>query len=147
MKLAFSFDASDGSMLVGDRRLGAGQSRRAVERLMAPQVKGRRDFGNGYAWLDLEGLSFGGQPAWLSLCFHRGRLSAANWSVGLPGAPEGWPTREAIDEEIAFVRSVLAQKIGFASRDGSMTFPWGEVWSLFDPKGDLAASGLRYRRV
>jgi hypothetical protein len=146
MPLAFSIDRDDGAMLVGDHRLSAGQSRRDVERLLAAQVKGGRDFGNGYAWLDLEGLSFGGQPAWLSLCFHHGRLSEASWSVALPGAPEGWPTREAIDEEVEFVRAVLAQEIGFAPSGDSMTFPWGEVWSLFDPKGDLAANGLRYGR-
>ena len=146
MPLAFTIDRQDGALLVGDRRLTGGQRRREIERALGAHVMGGRDFGNGYAWLDLEGLAFGGHPAWLSLCFLHGRLSEASWSVALPEAPDGWPTREAIDAEIAFVRTVLANEIGFASPDGSMTFPWGEVWSQFDPKGDLAANGIRYRR-
>ena len=146
MPLAFTIDAQDGALLLGNRRLVAGQRRRDIERGLGAHVKGGRDFGNGYAWLDLEGLTFAGHPAWLSLCFLHGSLTEASWSVSLPGAPEGWPTREAIDAEIEFVRAVLAHEIGFAGdAHGCMTFPWGEVWSLFDPKGDLAANGLRYR--
>ena len=145
MAVIFSIDPGDGSMRVGDRRIGAGHSRREVERALGAHVMGGRDFGNNYAWLDLEGLAFGGHPAWLSLCFHNGRLSEASWSVALPEAPDGWPTREAIDAEVAFVRAVLTQEIGFAGdAHGCMTLPWGEVWSYFDPKGDLAAHGLRY---
>jgi hypothetical protein len=145
MAVIFSIDPGDGSMRVGDRRIGAGHSRRDVERALGAHVMGGRDFGNGYAWLDLEGLSFGGHPAWLSLCFHHGRLSEASWSVAMPGEPDGWPSSEAIDAEIAFVRAELARQVGFTSSDGTMTCKWGEVWSQFDPRGGIAAHGLRYR--
>ncbi len=67
----------------------------------------------------------------------------ASWSVQLPNAPMdgGWPTREAIDAEVSFVRDVLANEMSL--RTG--VTPWGAVWSCFDPKGFLASNGLRYR--
>ena len=52
----------------------------------------------------------------------------------------GWPTRNEIDAEVAFVRRTLADDMGI--RIGP--FPWGEVWSSFDAKSFMAASGLRY---
>jgi hypothetical protein len=55
---------------------------------------------------------------------------------------DGWPTRAAIDAEIAFVRDVMAKEMGLKTRQQS----WGSVWSTFDPKGDLASNCLRYAR-
>ncbi len=64
----------------------------------------------------------------------------------LPNAPAegGWPTREAIDEEGAFVRRTLAKE-GLSLGDSATAFAWGEVWSGFGPKGFLAGNGVRYR--
>lgn len=142
----FSIAPQDGSMLVGDVRLGGGQSRSRVERAVSALVKGAVDHGNGYAWLYLGALSFAGYDAGLSLCFHQGRLSQASWSVSLPKAESeaGRPTREAIEEEIGFVRAALARDIGLPPGESGMRFDWGEVWSEFDPKGFLASNGLRY---
>jgi hypothetical protein len=133
-------------MLVGEVRLERGHRRSGVEALVSALVSGERDHGNGYAWLYLRGLSFAGCDAGLSLCFHHGRLSMASWSVTLPDAvlEGGWPTREAIDQEIAFVRAALAREIGYAPGERRMDFDWGEIWSEFDPKGFLASNGLRY---
>ena len=51
----------------------------------------------------------------------------------------GWPTRDAIDKEVAFVRDILA-------RGGLIRkFGWGEVWSGYDAKSFIASNGLRYR--
>jgi len=115
----------------------------SVEPQVASLLAGSRDNGNGYEWLDLHGLTFGGEEASLSLCFHDGRLSEASWSVQLAGAPiEGdWPTKKEIDSELAFVRTTLAKVMGIKA--GKM--PWGEVWCQFDARGDTASNGLRYR--
>jgi hypothetical protein len=53
----------------------------------------------------------------------------------------GWPTREAIDRELSFIRETLVRDMNIHT--GQM--PWGEVWSSFDAKGFMAANGLRYR--
>jgi hypothetical protein len=147
MTLAISIDPADGALHVGDGIvLTAFQRRRKVARLVAPWQFGERDFGNGYAWIDLDGFAFGGLPANLSLCFAFGRLEQASWGVRLPGddAADGWPSPEAIDAEIDFVRTELARQLGVTSIGEQMAFDWGVVWSLYDPKGGLPAHGLRY---
>lgn len=142
-------DPADGSLKLGDlATLSAGNDKGAIEAALALHVRGARDHGNGYAWLDLQGFLFGGHPCSLSLCFFQGRLAEASWSVSLPGAEQkgGWPTREAIEAEVKFVRSVLAEQLGRPLEQGHEGFPWGAVWSQFDAKGFSASNGLRYGR-
>lgn len=145
MAAELSIDRDTGSIRIGDVvLLESNQTKDLIEPKVATLLAGSRDHGNGYEWLDLRGLSFGGQPARLSLCFHDGRLEQASWGVRLTDAPMegGWPTREAIDSELSFVRETLARDMEIYP--GRM--PWGEVWSSFDAKGFMAANGLRYRR-
>lgn len=98
---------------------------------------------NGYEWLSFDGLSFANHPCALSICFNNGRLTEMHWGLKT-SAPEGWPTREAIEQEVAFVRSALKEIFSRPFSSGRETFPWGQVWSHFDPKGFLASSGVRY---
>lgn len=146
MGTQLTIDPQTGSLGVGGVRLQPRQSKAEVEPQVAPLLKGSRDHRNGYEWLYLGGLTFGGQPASVSLCFRDGRLEEAHWNVQLPDAPTegGWPTREGIDEEIAFVRGILAED-GLNIGDHPNKFSWGEAWSDFDEKGFLASNGLRYR--
>lgn len=144
MTAAFSIDPATGAVRIGDAGLlTPNQSKVAVEPGITRFLTRSRDLGNGYEWLTLGGLSFGGQPATLSLCFHNDRFEQASWSVQLPDAPMagGWPTREAIDAELSFVRKVLTKDMGLHVGKTA----WGEVWSHFDAKGFLAGNGLRYR--
>ena len=137
-------DPSSGTIRIGDAiRLESHETRASVESKVADLANGARDHGNGYAWLYLGGLTFGSQPAGMGLCFHDDRLEQIDWNVRLPDAPMegGWPTREAIDDELSFVRSVMVNEMGLTI--GQTT--WGEVWSAFDAKGFLASNGLRYR--
>lgn len=145
MPAAFSIDRKTGHIRIGDTvLLRAGDHRTTVEPQIIPWLDGSRDHGNGFAWLDLRGLTFGGQPAHLSLCFHGGLLEQASWSVRLPDAElqSGWPTCEVIETEIAFVHRTLASEMGIQAG----AFVWGEIWSRFDPKGFLADNGVRYHR-
>ena len=147
MTTPFSIDPHTGSICVGEGiRLEPHQRKASIRPQVVDWLVASQDHGNGYEWLHLDGLSFGGQPAALALCFNHGRLDQVSWSVLLPGAAvqEGWPTREAIDAEIAFVRETLGAS-GLMAPAKPSTFAWGEVWSDFDPKGDLASNGLRYR--
>ena len=141
-----TIDPQTGALSVGGLQLRPFQSESEIEPQTADLLERSRDHGNGYEWLYLGGLSFGGQPASLALCFREARLEQASWSVQIPDAPmqDGWPTREAIEEELTFVRSILAG-FGIKVGGGSKKLPWGEVWSSFDAKGFLASNGLRYR--
>lgn len=104
------------------------------------------DHKNGYEWFTYGGVSFGGEPCGFGLCFHEGRLTQLSFGVSLPGTKleGGWPTQEAIDEEIAFVRRELARQLDRPFRSGEERFPWGVAWSQFDPKGFQASAGVRY---
>ena len=57
---------------------------------------------------------------------------------------DGWPTRQAIEEELAFMRKALSAQLGIQLGKRDARFPWGRVWSTFDPKGFQASTGLRY---
>ncbi len=105
-----------------------------------------KEFGNGYEWLTLRELSFGGHPAALSICLRLGLFKEAQWGVQLPDMPTegGWPTRDGIDQEVGFVRSVLAEQIGFDPAAAEKAFPWGIVWSNFEARDFRASHGIRY---
>ena len=142
-----SIDPATGTICIGDTvRLIASQDKSSVQALASQWLGGSRDLQNGYEWLQLRGLSFGKQPAGISLCFHDGKLMSAHWGVSLPGAmlEEGWPTQQAINQEIKFVRKVLVAMFQTELTDGGLVFPWGTVWSRFDLKGFSASHGVRY---
>jgi hypothetical protein len=121
-------------------------SRGVVTKALSPFVRRERDMGTGYVWLDIDGLLFGDQRCAASLCFHDNRLRLVNWFVSLPGAEtEGsWPTRETIDNEIAFVRAVIQRQLNVDSHLGEAVFQWGKIWSRFDPIGFMADNSLLY---
>jgi hypothetical protein len=147
---AMIIDRRNGCIRLGEEvSLKPYQMRETIEPVVAAWLTGVRDHQNGYVWLNLRGLRFGGEEAGLSLCFHNGRFERAAWSVHLPGAPMegGWPTRAAIDAEIAFVRKELAAMFGSTKEADQVRFLWGEVSSLFDEKGFLASNEIRYRRL
>ena len=140
MEPAIFIDRATGAIRIGDLALLTPNAAKAsVEPQIAGLLAGSRDHGNGYEWLNLRGLTFGGEAASLSLCFRDGLLSEASWSVAL-GEEGGWPTKKAIDREVSFMRNALAKDMGI--KPGRL--PWGEVWCLFDARGDTASSGLRY---
>jgi hypothetical protein len=146
MPASFSIDRETGSIRIGDTVVfKPGEQKVKVESQVRDLVDGFQDHGNGFEWLTLHRLTFGGRPAHLSLCFHDNLLEQASWSVHLPDAETdgGWPTREAIDAEVAFVLRTLTDEMGIHAG----LFPWGEIWSSFDAKGFIAANGLRYRRA
>ena len=147
MRFELSFERSTGALLLGsDVRLGVAESRTQAANSLASLIHRIRDLKNDYVWIDLRGLSFGGQTCAASFCFMSDRLHGASWSVSLPGAEleGGWPTRKAIDEEIAFVRRTLKQQLGRDFEQGREIFPWGTVFSVFDEKGFQAHNGLRH---
>jgi hypothetical protein len=144
MSPALFIDRATGCVRIGSSVvLQAHQTKADVETQARNLVAGSQDHGNGYEWIRLRGLTFGGQPATLMLYFHNDMLKQIAWSVQLHGAPMegGWPTQEAIDNELTFVRETLDRDMSI--REGST--PWGEIWSHFDAKGFMAANGLSYR--
>ncbi len=147
MAFDLSIDRDTGTILIGtDISLGPGVGRDIAAMALAPLIHRERDLGNGYVWLDLAGLLFGGLPCAASLCFHDGKLRQMAWGVTPAGTASAgpWPTRAAIDDEIAFVRATTRRDLVIDLERGDANFPWGTLWSRFDAKGYLASNGLRY---
>lgn len=146
-ELTLSFD--DGSFAIAGCPLsiGVGLEHRAAMDALGKFYNGGVDHRNGYQWIYLDGLSFGGVPAGMSLCFLRERLSEVHWSANLPDAEldEGWPTQAAIEGEVAFVRMTLARMSAKPEFTGRSIHAWGEVWSGVDAKAGIASSGVRYK--
>ena len=148
---ALQLDPKDGSWHLPGRGvvIHGGMSQSAAEQILHAFYRDRIDHGNGYTWSYFHRLQFGGQPCALALGFHQAILTDVHLSVSLPDAPleSGWPTRAAIDAEIAFVRGVFTQQLGRVFGEHSERFDWGVAWSGFDPKACVASAGVRYDPV
>jgi hypothetical protein len=142
-------DVSNGSVKILEPGLviRRGMSQLSAQSMLVEFLNGEIDHGNGYTWTYLHGLTFGTMPCGISLGFHEGALTQLFLSVALPGAKleDGWPTLEAIHDEIAFVRKIFRSQLNRRFRDKPEDFKWGSVWSSYDPKGFMAISGIRYR--
>lgn len=148
MKPALTINPLDGSIRIVGIALALSKStaREDAMSALSSQFRNSNDFGTGYEWLSFHHVTLGGQPCNFTLGFHLGKLEDAQFSVTLPGAKteEGWPTRQAIDEELTFMRKELSAQLGVKLGKHDARFPWGSVWSTFDPKGFQASTGLRY---
>lgn len=148
MAPSIQIDPADGSVKLPDLGLVIpnGINQASVETMLSEFRKAAVDHGNGYSWSSFHGLTFGTMPCGLALGFRERALTEVHLGVVLPHATleGGWPTREAIDDEIAFVREVFRGQLKREFGDKPEYFKWGVAWSGFDPKGFTATSGIRY---
>lgn len=148
---ALQLDPDDGSWHLPGRGvvIHAGMSQSVADQTLHAFYRDCIDHGNGYTWSYFHRLQFGGMPCALALGFHHAVLTEVHLSVSLPDAPleSGWPTRAAIDAEIAYVRGVFTQQLGRGFGERSESFYWGVAWSGFDPKAFVASAGIRYKPV
>lgn len=146
MSRELTIAATTGSLRVDHKPvLGARSKKAEVLSALQPFYKSRSVMG-GFEWLTFSGLTLNELPSTLSVCFADGEVAECHLSVNLPGAQmaDGWPTRQAIDEEVQFVRNALGRQLGRTFDTGIEGFPWGSTWAHFDAKGGLATCGLRY---
>lgn len=138
MTHALTIDRATGALDVeGRTQLKPRSGKATAEAALPPLLRRRQDFGTGYLWLYADGLSFGGSPCWLDLCYRMGRLTMASWRVDLgPGSDD----REA---ELAFMRAELGRQLG-GNFDREQAFAWGAAWCSHDPRSDAVSSGVRY---
>lgn len=145
---SLTFAKSDGSATISGIavRLCRGLSRQEALSALAPLFRSALDHGNGHEWLSFNGVSFGGQTCSFALLFRAGSVAEIHFSVMLPDAEleSGWPTKRAIESELAFVRRELGAQLCARIGGRGTRFPWGSAWSVFDPKGYQAGSGVRY---
>lgn len=101
---------------------------------------------NDYEWLSFHGLSIESASCGLAMCFYQGKLQSIHFGLAISSSDttDGWPTREMIDAEVSFMRGILSRSFSRSFSMGQESFPWGTIWSGFDPKGFQASSGIRY---
>lgn len=148
MNAELSISAQDGSIRISSvaQAISRGIRRDVIASEMEAFARGNIDHRNGYEWLMFHKLAFESQPCGLSLCFYEGSLQEVHLGVQLANASSkaSWPTREAIDAEVSFMRQAFAKIFSRKFLTGEERFTWGVVWSAFDAKGFLASSGIRY---
>lgn len=90
----------------------------------------------------------GGQSASIGLCFFQGALEMVTLGVALPDDElcEDWPTGETSRRHVNFMQKALERQLQVTFVEGAADFPWGSVWSRFDPKGFSASAGVAYAR-
>ena len=101
-----------------------------------------------YEFLYADDITFGRQPAKVSLCFFNERLEFISLGVTPPGKsvrPE-YPNQDEIDAEISFMQTELGHQLGCSLRSGRVLFPWGEVWAQADYKSGYPSAGLSYKK-
>jgi hypothetical protein len=140
-------DVTNGSVNLGSQHtIRRGSSQADLETMLGEFKAGDLDYGNGRSWLYLHDLTFGEMPCQLALLFREKRLAEIHFAVALPDAPieSGWPTLEAINNEIAFVRKALHVQLKRRFRNKAERFGWGVAWSSYDERGFRATAGIRY---
>lgn len=140
-------DVTNGSVNLGPQHtIRRGASQADLEAMLGEFKAGDVDYGNGSYWLYLQNLTFGEMPCQLALLFRKKRLTEIHFAVALPDAPveSGWPTFEAINDEIAFVRKVFHMQLKRKFRNKAERFGWGEAWSSYDERGFRATAAIRY---
>lgn len=129
-----------------DVAIGKGMSKIDASNALKPLFDRNRDHGNGYSWLCFSKVKFGLMPTSFNLCFLTDVLERITFSVALPNErlEQNWPTRESSEREVKFVRLQLNAQIQYDLTTNQTEYPWGSVYSYFDEKGFMAASGLHY---
>lgn len=143
-----TIDPTTGAVSIGEisLTLQEGISYVTAKAELSPLQRGEQDHRNGYCWLHLHRLSFGGKPAGLGLCFFNSRLCQLHWGVTLreDASDNSWPTQEESDREVVFLRETLRPMLSRSFSSGEERFDWGSVWAAYDMKGGFASAGLRY---
>lgn len=139
-------DAKDGTVHIGSAAVRGGMPLELARDSLEGLLRNERDVGNGYLWLSVSNVAFGGRPGGLSLCFHQGKLEMVTLGVSLPDDEllEGWPTEESSMRQVMFLRKELERQLLVTFQQGVARFSWGSAWSRFDPKGFMATAGVAY---
>lgn len=148
MQLSLTISRVDGTISIDsiDYAIGKGTSKSVVESEFARLNKSHIEHGNGYEWITLGGISFGGIPSCLSLCFFLDAVQQVQIGVSILDVEcaDNWATRASSEREVEAVCRELGKQLDCDFSSGQVTFSWGTVWSVFDERSCHPSSGLRY---
>jgi hypothetical protein len=143
---SITINPENGNVLVEDFALTVfrGAMIESVRRELAALIYAESDMQTGYVWVRLQSVSFGNQPAAMSLCFFEDKLQMVTLGIALPDddVDGNWPTEVTSWRHVAFMRKELERQL-LCSLD-QQNFSWGSAWSNFDIKGFRASAGICY---
>jgi hypothetical protein len=113
---------------------------REVEVATLEQV-GTRDMGTGYVWYSLPNRNSESDNILMSLCFHNGTLDSISIALNDPDLGHSWGD---CSEEKERTRADRTETWLAAQGYPAGTYPWGEIWANYDPKGGFGSAGIRY---
>ena len=102
----------------------------------------KRDMGTNYVWYSLPNRNSGSENILISLCFHSGTLDSISIAIDDPDLGSSWSDWSEQKERMRADRTeawLAAQ--GYPTG----TYPWGEIWAGYDPKGGSGSAGIRYK--
>ncbi len=101
----------------------------------------RRDMGTGYVWYAIPCSESDSTKILISLRFHSGILDSLSLAVSDADLGSSWSDWSEDKERTRAKRTEdwLADN-GYAT--GS--YPWGEIWVGYDPKGASGGGGIKY---
>jgi hypothetical protein len=108
-------------------------------------IQAENDMLTGYRWVHLKSLTFGNQPAGLSLCFLNKKLDMVTIEIAMPDDEDdqNWPTEATSLRQVEFMRKELERQL--SCNLDKQNFIWGSAWANFDIKGFMASAGIRYK--
>lgn len=108
-------------------------------------IQAENDMLTGYRWVHLKSLTFGNQPAGLSLCFLNEKLDMVTIEIAMPDDEDdqNWPAEATSLRQVEFMRKELESQL--SCNLDKQNFIWGSAWANFDIKGFMASAGIHYK--
>ena len=149
-------DRDTGALVLPDGRIERELTRSSL--LSSLLAKGTRseDMQTGWAQVYLKPRRLGGREFGVHLVFEGERLDSYALSLHDPQYGTSWDDwseakelarRNAHDAWLEAGLGKGKSEGAGRARELRYTFPWGRVWSSFDPKGGASSIGVRFRRL
>ena len=101
----------------------------------------RRDMGTGYVWYSIPCSESDPTNILFSLCFHSGILDSISLAVCDAALGSSW---NDWSEDKERMRAKLTEDWLAANGYTTGSYPWGEIWAGYDPKGASGGGGIKY---
>ena len=102
----------------------------------------KRDMGTNYVWYSLPNRNSESENILISLCFHSGTLDSISIALNDPDLGSSWSDWS---EQKEWMRADRTEAWLAAQGYPTGTYPWGEIWAGYDPKGGSGSAGIRYK--
>ncbi|MDR0229615.1 MAG: hypothetical protein LBI72_11240 [Flavobacteriaceae bacterium] len=114
-----------------------------------------RDVTTGYFWYNFDFFLWEGYNVYISICFYGDILEYIHintWEEGDAKTWDDWTEKkemEVFERNNSFMRKISGEK-GTKKKSPypqwNVTFKWGTLWSVYDPRSASSIAGLSYKK-